>query len=149
MNFVSRHGGGRLDPAEIRLPLIALIDIILFLLMYFMLAGSLDGEEATLGTNIAAQSSVGMGSDLPPAVIDIRPGASGRPEFVLGARVFNTRAELTEALRLLPPSQTLMLRASDDAPVAAVATAAQATKDAGFLNVSFLAPPRPLTPAGQ
>ena len=46
--------GGLLELAEMRLPLIALIDVILFLLMYFLLAGSLEGEERELASRIAA-----------------------------------------------------------------------------------------------
>jgi biopolymer transport protein ExbD len=141
MNFHEPASRGRLDPAEIRLPLIALIDIILFLLMYFILAGSLQAEEAQLGTALAAQSSTGRGSDIPPAVIDVRRIAGGRGvEFRLGARTFSSRGELTSALGELPPSQTIMLRVDDEASVSAVAAAAQAAKDAGFVNVLYLAP---------
>lgn len=141
MNFHEPASRGRLDPAEIRLPLIALIDIILFLLMYFILAGSLQAEEAQLGTALAAQSSTGRGSDVPPAVIDVRRVEGGRGvEFRLGARVFATRGELSEALSELPMGQTIMLRVDDEASVSAVAAAAQAAKDAGFTNVLYLAP---------
>lgn len=144
MNFHEPASRGRLDPAEIRLPLIALIDIILFLLMYFILAGSLQAEEAQLGTALAAQSTTGRGSDVPPAVIDVRRTASGRGfEFRLGSRVFASRGELASALSELPVGQTIMLRVDDEVSVSAVAAAAQAAKDTGFINVLYIAPSAP------
>ena len=54
MRMAAPRRGGLLELAEMRLPLIALIDVILFLLMYFLLAGSLEGEERELASRIAA-----------------------------------------------------------------------------------------------
>ena len=44
MRMTSRGRTGLLELSEMRLPLIALIDVILFLLMYFLLAGSMEAE---------------------------------------------------------------------------------------------------------
>ena len=52
MRMAARRNSGLLELAEMRLPLIALIDVILFLLMYFLLAGSLEAEERELATHL-------------------------------------------------------------------------------------------------
>ena len=44
MRMAARRSSGLLELSEMRLPLIALIDVILFLLMYFLLAGSLEAQ---------------------------------------------------------------------------------------------------------
>jgi biopolymer transport protein ExbD len=63
MRMTSRRRTGLLELSEMRLPLIALIDVILFLLMYFLLAGSMEAEErelaATLGSGRATAGDSG------------------------------------------------------------------------------------------
>ena len=54
MRIAARRRAGLLEPSEMRLPLIALIDVILFLLMYFLLAGSLEAEERELPTALGS-----------------------------------------------------------------------------------------------
>lgn len=142
MNF-AHQGKRRLDPAEIRLPLIALIDVILFLLMYFIFAGSLEAMEAELATAIRTERrSTLAAKDLDIQYIDVvmegGTGGAGRPEFRIGSHRLYSREELVNILKDLPNSEGAVLRVDDDVPVAAAAAAAQACKDTGFTKVSYL-----------
>jgi biopolymer transport protein ExbD len=55
VNF-ARKQSRRLDPASLRLPLIALIDVVLFLLFYFIIAGNLAAEEGELASTLKTSS---------------------------------------------------------------------------------------------
>ena len=128
----------RLDPASLRLPLIALIDVMLFLLIYFVYAGSLAAEEGRLAAALRASGGPGWApSDLQPQVLSVE-AAEGRPLYRLGTRAFNERAPLFEALQKLPVEVGITVRVSDQASIAAVATATQLCRDAGFEKLSYL-----------
>ncbi|MBL8746232.1 MAG: hypothetical protein JNK58_07755 [Phycisphaerae bacterium] len=138
MNFRSPKAGSRLDPSGLRLPLIALIDVILFLLMYFMFAGSLDADEAELRTAIRAEQRAGRGTPEAGApIIDVST-VNGRPLFRVGAHRLNTRDELTAVLTQLPNLSGAIIRVSNGATVGTAAAAAQACTDAGFDKISYL-----------
>lgn len=128
----------RLNPASIRLPLIALIDVILFILLYFMLAGTLAPEEADLATALRAEKSQSRSAaDLLPQTIHVE-NAGGAPRFRLGERVLADRAALAGVLRQLPRELGLVIKVNGDVPVSAAAAAVQACKDAGFTKVSYV-----------
>ncbi len=138
MNFGALGKANRLDPSTIRLPLIALIDVILFLLMYFIFAGSLDAQEAELATAIKTERrSTAAFKDLDVQHIYISQ-TDGKVEFRLGSRVVGTRDELVAILAELPNSEGAVLHVKDDVPVEAAVAAAQACKDTGFTKVSYL-----------
>lgn len=138
MNLRSaRRRAGRIP----RLPLVALIDVVLFLLMYFMLATDLGGEEkqlaATLKTDSKAGGGSGGSSSLRPQIVLVEPGAGGY-RFRIGERVARDRASLTQVLSQLPKDSGVIVRVSPDCPVEAAAAALQSCKDAGFLKVSYV-----------
>lgn len=86
MNFRSQsRRAGRIP----RLPLVALIDVVLFLLMYFMLATDLGGAEKTLAsalkTDSRAVGSSGKGSALRPQIIRVASTDTGHL-FRIGER---------------------------------------------------------------
>lgn len=146
MNFRSPKSKSRIDPSGLRLPLIALIDVILFLLMYFMLAGSLDSQEAELPTAIRAEQRAGRGTPETGApIIDVTT-VDGKPQFRVGAHRLSTREELTNVLKQLPTLAGAIIRVADDSTVAAAAAAAQACSDAGFDKISYLPAPRAAAP---
>jgi biopolymer transport protein ExbD len=123
---------------KVRLPLVALIDVILFLLIYFVMAGTLAGEEAQLAASLKTdKKGSGAGSDLAPQVVFV-DAAGGVAKFRLGDRVFADRASLTPVLAQLPKGNGIVVRVAGAAPVDAAATALQACKDAGFLKVSYV-----------
>lgn len=128
---------GLLDPAEMRLPLIALIDVILFLLMYFLLAGSLESEERELAA--ALGSGTGRVTDaggLAAQVVEVR-SEGGRTRFVLGARTAWDAAELTAMAAALPKEPGIVVRVADGVPVEDAARALQACREAGFGKIAY------------
>ncbi len=127
----------RIDPASIRLPLIALIDVILFILLYFMLAGTLAAEEADLATSLRTEKGATAASDLAPQTLIVE-SAAGAPQFRLGERVVADRASLLGVLSQLRKEMGIIIRVRGDVPVSAAATAVQACKDAGFTRVSYV-----------
>ncbi len=128
----------RLDPAGLRLPLIALIDVMLFLLIYFITAGSLAAEEGRLAAALRGTGGQGpITSDLQPQVLNVE-SVDGRSVFRIGDRVFDQRTPLFQALMQLPVEVGITIRVADQASVAAVATATQVCRDAGFQKLSYL-----------
>ncbi|MCC6661190.1 MAG: biopolymer transporter ExbD [Phycisphaerales bacterium] len=128
----------RLDPASIRLPLIALIDVILFILLYFMLAGTLANEEADLATALHAEKAqAAAAADLLPQTVNVE-AVGGVVQYRMGERVLPDRAALTAVLRQLPHEMGVVIKVRGDVPVAAAAAAVQASKDAGFTKVSYV-----------
>lgn len=121
-----------------RLPLTAFIDVVLFLLLYFMLAGNLAMAESDLASALKTEKEAGSKSaDLTPQVVEVRM-AGGRAVFQLGERVMTERAALTDVLRRLPKAGGVFVKVSSQAPVSATAAALQACRDAGFQKVNYV-----------
>lgn len=132
------RGGSRLDPAGLRLPLIALIDVCLFLLIYFIIAGSLVPEEGQLGTQLRTESRAASSTPgFQPQVIHVEQ-REGRPAYRLGDRVCWTREDLEASLRPLPKDIGVIVRVSGETTVDAAAAAVQACRDAGFAQIKYL-----------
>ncbi|MBS0196126.1 MAG: biopolymer transporter ExbD [Planctomycetes bacterium] len=136
----ARRPKRRLDPAELRLPLIALIDVVLFLLMYFMIAGNLAAEERELSTTLAAQRTSAKGGGGGGRAITLQVLQSqNRGVYKIGDRVITQRTELVNVLSQLPKDGGIIIKANDDATVADAAAALQSCKDAGFIKISYVA----------
>jgi biopolymer transport protein ExbD len=147
MRMTARRRSGLLELSEMRLPLIALIDVILFLLMYFLLAGSLESEERELATTLGSGSPVhGDAGGFTPQVVEVTNDA-GRAVFRLGTRTAASREALADLLRGLPKEPGIVVRVADDAPVEAAAAAVQACRDAGFARIAYQ--PGRKAPPGQ
>lgn len=125
-----------------KLPLVALIDVVLFLLMYFMLATDFSGDSATLASTLKAESRPGgagaSSNALISQMLSVEPAAAGTWVYVLGQRRILSRAELVEVLKALPKETGLVVKASPLVPIAAAAAALQAARDAGFTKVSYV-----------
>jgi biopolymer transport protein ExbD len=121
---------------------VALIDVVLFLLMYFMLATDLNGEEKRLGASLQTESGEKSGSrggsSLRPQIVSVEP-AGGGWIFRIGERTARDRESLTQILAQLPTDNGVIVRAAPVCPVAGVAAALQACSDAGFTKVSYVA----------
>lgn len=136
MNFSRRKGS---DLALIRLPLAALIDVVFFLLLYFIMAGTLTAAEGELPMTLSTgKRAAGSGSDYSSQVLFVQVD-NGQPRYRLGTRAIATQAELTEVLAKLPKEPGIVVRAQDEAPVQWTAVALQAARDAGFSRVSYVA----------
>lgn len=143
MRMVSARRAHLLDPAEMRLPLIALIDVILFLLMYFLFAGNLESEERELAVALAAERATASSSALAPQVVEVvRIG--GAEVYRLGARIVEGKGRLAELIAALPKEPGIVVRADDGVSVGAAAAATQVAREAGFDRVTYQ--PRPRLP---
>lgn len=121
-----------------KLTLVALIDVCLFLLLYFMIASSFSGPEAELASGIKTEKpGSGAAQDTPPLILDVKLDG-GRPTFRIGERVAAGRDALRDLLRQLPKSSGVVVRVAGDVPVEAAAAALQACKDAEFVKVSYV-----------
>lgn len=137
MNF--RQSKERGIGAIPRLSLVAFIDIVLFLLLYLMIAGSLAPSESRLSTGLEKPAPpTAKAPDLPPILIHVeRSGPS--VHFRIGKRELSTQSELQTILSQSPRSGGVIVRSGDAAVVGDVAAAFQAAKDAGFTQVSYAA----------
>jgi biopolymer transport protein ExbD len=136
VNFRRRKESG---PDIIRLPLAALIDVVFFLLLYFIMAGTLSAAEGELPMTLSTgKRAAGSGSDYSTQVLHVQI-EGGTPKFRLGTRVIATQSELTEVLAQLPKEPGIVVRAQDDVPVQWTAAGLQAARDAGFARVSYVA----------
>jgi biopolymer transport protein ExbD len=132
----SRTSGG---PQRYKLSLIALIDVVLFLLLYFMLAGTLAPEERELPSTLRADRGSGTKQeDLQPQIVSVVLGANGNPEYRIGARAVNDKASLADILRVLPKDGGVFVRTSGRVRVEAAAAALQACRDAGFIRITYV-----------
>lgn len=144
MKFVRANEGEYI----MKLPLVALIDVVLFLLLYFLIAGTLASPESSLSaTTTPDRKGGGRGNALTAQVLKVEPttgGGSGGSggggvRFVIGARVSTDRAGLREVLSGLPKEAGIVVKVSDDVAIAAAATALQVARDVGFSKVSYVA----------
>jgi biopolymer transport protein ExbD len=129
----------RLSPESMRLPLIALIDVVLFLLMYFLLAGSLAEQERELATTIQLPGS-GGGADpfsLDPQIIHVQM-EEGKPVYRLRGQTMHDRAGLRDKINALPREPGVVIRVAPNVPIAAAALAIQVSHDVGFDKVTFV-----------
>lgn len=133
-----------LELAELRLPIVALLDVILFILMYFMFAGNLDDEEKLLRATIGGISTgaTSAAPAAPPTIVEIGV-IDGRESFRVRDVVAVDREALAEALHTLPRETPIILRVADDATVGAIATATQVCRDEGFEKVVHVPMRRP------
>lgn len=137
MRMSAPRNRGLLELAEMRLPLIALIDVILFLLMYFLLAGSLEAEERELAAALGSGSRQSSDSGgFAAQVIDVGH-EGGRTVFRLGARTARDARELVALAAPLPKEPGIVVRVADGVAVEDAADALQACRDAGFARIAY------------
>jgi biopolymer transport protein ExbD len=120
-----------------RLPLVAFIDVVLFLLLYFVFASDLAPEEGQLPSAIQAETRGGRGTPLSPQVLRVE-AKDGKPRYVLGERVMSDRESLRAVLAQLPKEAGLVVRVAPDATVEAAAVGVSAARRAGFVKVSYV-----------
>lgn len=121
-----------------RLPLVALIDVVLFLLIYFIMVGNLAPVEQNLETTLKTdRKAAGDANNLIPQIVSV-DATDGKASFQIGERVIGDKATLTTVLSGLNKEAGVVVRVAGRAPVWAAAAAVQACKDAGFTKVSYV-----------
>lgn len=128
----SRHD----DPIP-RLSLIAFIDVVLFILLYFLMAGNLAAVESELASALQTAKGSSTTADLAPQVVRVDV-VDGKVVFQIGERSIGDRESLTAVLRQLNRDAGIFVKVTDRAPVGAWAAANQACRDAGFVKVSYV-----------
>ena len=128
------------EAPTITLPLVALLDVIFFMLLYFMAAGSLQPPEAELPSALAAEKRGAGGSsgDFSTQVLKVEV-VGGKAQFRLGDRVMTDRTQLVATLAKLPKGPGIIIKVANEATMAAAALVLQAARDAGFVRISYVA----------
>jgi len=137
MKFL-RADDRRFEIEKVRLTLIALIDVVLFLLLYFMVAGTMAGEESQLSSALRVDKpGKGKGSDLQSQILYVESAPAGT-RFRLGDRAVQDKAALGSLLQQLPRDSGIIVKVSGQVRVDAAAAALQACVNAGFQKVSYV-----------
>lgn len=124
------------DPIP-KLSLIAFIDVILFILLYFLMAGNLSRPESELASALQSAKGTSAATDLAPQVVMVDV-VNSRSVFKLGEQVITDREALTNVLKRLNKDAGVFVKVAPRATVGAAAAAVQAARDAGFRRVSYV-----------
>ena len=124
----------------VELQMTSMIDVTFLLLIFFMITSSFIKTERELDPQLKVnkQAPTSATSRVEPVIIDLVAVGNG---FVmrLGGRDFSTAPELSGVLRQLPhPGEGAFVRVPPNAPFELAATAIQACKTAGILQVSYV-----------
>ncbi len=135
----ARHQGP--DDRGASLPMTSLIDVVFLLLIFFMVTTTLAPSESQLSSTLKTERKEGgSAADFQPQVVNVEPGGEGRAQFRIGERIVTSGDALRDILAQLPKEAGVFVRVMDDVRVGDVADAIQASKDAGFTKVSYVAP---------
>jgi biopolymer transport protein ExbD len=118
----------------------SMIDVTFLLLIFFLVTSAFMPTERELDPAIKFNkpSAARSTSHIEPAIVDILRGERGFV-YKLGGREFKSPAELVSVLQQLEnKGEGAFVRAEDAAPFDMAATAIQACKSAGFINVSYV-----------
>ncbi|CAG1009517.1 hypothetical protein PHYC_03712 [Phycisphaerales bacterium] len=137
MNFARRAAVRGSTPIP-RLPLVAFIDVILFLLLYFVMVADLTPEESHLASSLKTDSKgPAQATGLLPQILLVETSA-GKVRYRMGDRVMDTRESLDTFLSSLPKAAGIVVKVKGDVSVEAAATALSAGKRAGFTKISYV-----------
>ncbi len=125
----------------ISLSMTSMIDATFLLLAYFIFTTSAGMQESQLMADVSAARSGTAASALSPQIIDVESDANGTL-FRIGSREMRARADLAAVLKQLPHEIGVVIRVHAGPNVAAVAAAMQASQDAGFAKVTYVAGPK-------
>ncbi len=121
-----------------RLPLVAFIDVVLFLLLYFVVASSVNPPEGQLGTALRTDAKGGgQSASLTPQILRIETDASG-VVYKMGDRSVQSADGLLALLKQLPKEAGIVVRVAGNVPVDAAAGAISAGRQAGFTKISYV-----------
>jgi biopolymer transport protein ExbD len=123
----------RVERGMPKLSLVALIDVVLFLLLYFIIATELTPDESQLSAALKTDARGGAAGQLTPQVLTVSRG----PTYQIGDRVIGSREALAEVARRLSKEAGIVVRVADDADAGGVAEAIQVFHEAGFTRISY------------
>ena len=117
----------------------SMIDIVFLLLAYFLLTMVIVKPEDQLTPSLRTDRAAAEGerSDFQPQIVEVLRLDTGAV-YRLGDRNFETRDDLTAALRELEKDAGLFVRVYSGPTVGFAAAAMQAGRDAGFEQVTYV-----------
>lgn len=130
MKFKRTQRGAKMP----RLQTVALIDVVLFLLLYFITATELAPPESQLSAALRTDARGSGSSSLVPQILTVSRG----PTYRMGDRTLASREALASLAERLPKAAGVVVRVTDDADAGSVAEAIQVFHDAGFLKISYV-----------
>lgn len=119
------------------LPLTSMIDVVFLLLVYFLVTSEFSQPERDLESTVQTDGGGVQASELQPQIVDVQLGGSG-VVFRIGSSELGSQAELQRVLETLPKEPGVAIRAGRDVPIRYVASAMQASLDAGFDRRSYV-----------
>jgi len=119
------------------LPLTSMIDVVFLLLVYFLVTSEFAQPERDLESAVQTEGGGVQASDLQPQIIEIKLAEAG-VVYRIGSSAVGSQAELQAVLAGLPKEPGVAIRADRDVPIRAVASAMQASLDAGFDRRSYV-----------
>jgi biopolymer transport protein ExbD len=124
---------------RITLNLASMIDVTFLMLIYFMVTMVLERQEDHLSPTLQTEheSAAGAASDFEPQQIEVLV-LDGAPAYRLGSRVMRLRGDLEDALAPLPKSVGVFVKVSGGVSVDFAVAAIQASRDAGFDQVTYV-----------
>ncbi len=114
-----------------------MIDVVFLLLVYFLVTSNFAQLERDLSSSVQSEGGGVRTSELQPQVIEIAY-LDGVVVYQIGGRGADTKEGLVAILRVLPKEPGVAIRASRDVPISAIASAMQASQDAGFTRRSYV-----------
>lgn len=125
----------RATPLRIpRLQSVSLIDVVLFLLLYFISATELTPDESQLSAALRTDAQGTGSSSFTPQILTVSRG----PVYRIGDRSITSRDALAALAKQLPKEAGVVIRVTDEADAGSVAQAIQVFHDAGFLKISYV-----------
>lgn len=126
-----------MDESKLSIALRSFVDVVFLLLIFFLVTSSFSDREQKLPSAMGSEGP-GIASELEPQVVTVRRGLDGSAVFAIGEHASSSRSDLRAVLERLPTEGGVAIRATDDAPVWAVAAAMQEAADAGFEKRSYV-----------
>lgn len=120
-----------------RLPLVALIDVVLFVLLFFVASSDLTVDESELPSALRGEASGKGQSAVLPQIVSVELSGESTV-FRMNDRTFASRDALAAVLRQLPKENGVFVRVRGDVRVEGAAAALQAARDAGFTRISYV-----------
>jgi biopolymer transport protein ExbD len=134
--MASRHARRRTSHLGV-LPLTSMIDVVFLLLVYFLVTSNFAQLERDLSSSVQSEGGGVRTSELQPQVIEIGY-VDGVVVYQIGGRGADSKEGLIQILSVLPKEPGVAIRASRDVPISAIASAMQASQDAGFTRRSYV-----------
>jgi len=119
------------------LPLTSMIDVVFLLLIFFLVTANFAQEEHKLPATVQTEGGGVQSSDLQPQIIQISMRGT-QPVFSIGELVLSDAPSLESLLKTLPKEPGVAIKSDPDVPIAAIASALQSARNAGFDKRSYV-----------